>query len=163
MGVTFLAGYSYHEQNLRISEGFQAIPASGPFSGLNSTYQTEWKGPWLGFELEGWVKKYQGFVRLEYHWADYYAEADWNLRDDFAHPVSFTHEADARGLVFGAGGNYQVHPDWLVGLNFDLQNWETGLGLDRTYFSDGSTIDTQLNVSKWRSWAANLAATYRFW
>jgi hypothetical protein len=37
--MTFLGGYSHHEQNIRITDGFQTIPALGPFDGLNSTYK----------------------------------------------------------------------------------------------------------------------------
>ena len=31
-------GYSYHEQNLTMTDGYQTIPPFGPFSGLDSTY-----------------------------------------------------------------------------------------------------------------------------
>ncbi len=52
-----LLGYSYNQQNLTITDGFQTIstpgltPACGTLSGLASTYETEWFGPWLGLDL----------------------------------------------------------------------------------------------------------------
>ena len=51
--LTLLGGYSYHEQNLEITNGFQTIPFTGSFAGLDSRYETQWEGPWAGFSLFG--------------------------------------------------------------------------------------------------------------
>ncbi len=37
--LTPLAGWSIHRQNLRIRNGFQPIPATGAFAGLDSIYE----------------------------------------------------------------------------------------------------------------------------
>jgi len=43
--LTVLGGYSYHEQNLEMTDGSQTIPLTGTFSGLESRYETAWNGP----------------------------------------------------------------------------------------------------------------------
>ncbi|MDP8266254.1 MAG: TonB-dependent receptor [Candidatus Aceula meridiana] len=162
LGVAVLGGYSHHEQNLRMTDGSQTIPASGGFDGLDSTYQSRWTGPWAGIELFGSREKFKGFSRFEYHWADYYAEADWNLRSDFQHPVSYIHETKGTGMVISFGAEYEVNDSWTAGITGDLNFWKADKGLDRVYFSNGAVVDTQLNEVIWRSYALMLSATYRF-
>jgi hypothetical protein len=160
--VTPMAGYSYHEQNLRMTEGTQTIPATGSFAGLNSTYQTEWDGVWGGVQVDGAYKKWSGFFRFEYHYVDYYAEADWNLRSDFAHPKSYEHIADGRGLVYGGGLSYALNNRWRVNAEADFQDWETDPGLDRTFFSNGTVSETRLNEAIWESFGVTFGLTYSF-
>ena len=106
--------------------------------------------------------KFSGFFRFEYHWADYYAEADWNLRTDFKHPKSFEHEADGWGVVFRTGGDYALNNTWSLNFNWDLQKWETDEGIDRTFFSNNTVGQTQLNEVNWESFSLRLGATARF-
>jgi len=160
--LSLLAGYSYHEQNLRITEGFQTIPATGPFDGLNSTYQTEWDGPWLGVGISGRRDKFKVDVGFEYHFADYYAQANWNLRPDFQHPKSFEHVAEGRGLVLDVEGSYELTKNWSVNLLLEFQKWRAEDGIDRTFFSNGTIIETRLNEVDWNSVAFTLGAAYDF-
>ncbi len=74
--MTPLLGYSYHEQNLNITDGNQTIPDSGSFPGLNSSYDTEWQGPWIGFdlrfkarEIKTFAHRFETYFTYEYHWA----------------------------------------------------------------------------------------------
>ncbi len=161
--ITPLAGYSLHEQNLTMTDGFQTFPAIGPFSGLNSTYDTQWNGPWAGidFAIEA-SRRLTLFGSFEYHWADYEAEANWNLRTDFAHPKSFEQIADGKGIVISAGGTYAIDRHWLINANFDYLNWSTDAGIDRTFFADGTTLSTRLNEVNWSSFAALFGIMYRF-
>jgi hypothetical protein len=101
-----LLGYSYNQQNLIISDGFQTISTpgfahpGGPFPGLASTYETEWVGPWLGLDLIAPVnEKITLSAGFEYRWTSNKAEANWNLRGDLAHPTSFEHSADGTCLL----------------------------------------------------------------
>ncbi|BAU49938.1 hypothetical protein SVA_3396 [Sulfurifustis variabilis] len=150
--VTPLLGLSRHEQRLRITNGFQTIPPLGPFPGLDSTYRTEWTGPWVGIELAGeTTERVGGFVRLEHHWADYSADANWNLRDDFQHPRSFAHEADGTGLVASVGIVGVVHQKWSARLSYDYQRWRTDPGIDRVFFANGAVAATRLNEVEWTS------------
>jgi Protochlamydia outer membrane protein len=167
--LTPLLGYSLHEQKLNITDGNQTIPNQGPFPGLDSTYEAEWKGPWIGLdfrvkatELTTFAHRFETYFTYEYHWADYYAEADWNLRDDFAHPISFEHNADGNGWKIGTGFNLWFHRNWALNFNYDYQDWSTDSGTDKVFFADGSTAKTRLNEVNWTSYALSLGISLRF-
>ena len=167
--MTPLLGYSHHEQNLNITDGNQTIPGLGPFPGLDSSYDTEWEGPWIGFDLRfraqdiaTFAHRFEPYFTYEYHWADYHAEANWNLRDDFAHPKSFEHDTDGNGWKIGAGFNLWLHRNWSLNFNYDYQDWSTDGGTDKVFFSDGSTAVTKLNEVNWTSYALSLGVSLRF-
>jgi hypothetical protein len=170
-----LAGYSYSEQNLTMTDGLQTVsePALappgelplplGPITGLDSTYETQWYGPWLGIDL--WFQaspKITLFGTLEYHWADYEAVANWNLAVKFAHPKSFEHAADGTGIILSIGGEYVLREPWHIGLKIDYQEWSTDPGIDRLFLASGSITETRLNEVNWDSYAILLGLTYRF-
>jgi hypothetical protein len=162
-GITPLIGYSYHQQNLTITDGNQIIPQTGPFPGLDSTYDAEWNGPWVGLDfILKLNNKHTVFVEIEYHWADYYAEADWNLRSDFAHPKSFEHVADGTGLVISIGCTTSFNNNWSMNINFDYQDWSTDYGIDRTFFANGTIGVTRLNEVNWKSNAIMIGFAYHF-
>lgn len=97
LGLTPLAGYSYHEQSLRMHDFHQTVsefgfpvPVGTTSDELNSRYETQWHGPWLGLGLRASLwERIDLFGEVVHHWADYHAQANWNLRDDFEHPKSF--------------------------------------------------------------------------
>ena len=167
--ITPLIGYSYHEQNLKMSDGYQTIPDLGAFPGLHSSYDTEWYGPWLGIdlnfraaEIKTFAHRFETFFSYEYHWADYEAEADWNLRDDFQHPKSFTHDADGNGWIFRTGFNFILQRNIALNFNCDYQDWSTDSGTDKIYFADGTTAKTRLNEVNWTSYSLGLGLSIRF-
>ncbi len=166
---TPLVGYSRHEQNLEITDGFQSIPPTGAFPGLDSSYDTEWEGPWVGIDLNfraaainAFAHRLETFFTYEYHWADYEAEADWNLREDFRHPKSFEHDADGQGWVIRAGLNLVLQRHVALNFNFDYQDWDTDSGTDRIFFPDGTTAKTRLNEVNCTSYAFGLGLSVRF-
>ena len=167
--ITPLVGYSYHEQNLKMSDGYQTIPPLGAFSGLDSSYDTEWDGPWLGIDLnfrapaiKTFAHRFETFFSYEYHWADYEAEANWNLRDDFQHPKSFSHDADGNGWVIRAGFNFVLHRNIALNFNCDYQDWSTDSGTDKVYFANATTAKTRLNEVNWTSYSLGLGLSVRF-
>jgi hypothetical protein len=158
-----LLGYSYHEQHLTITDGYQTIPPLGPFPDLDSTYEAEWDGPWLGLDLTfQFNKKHSIFTEFEYHWADYYAVADWNLRGDYAHPKSFEHETDGTGIVVSMGWTYLFHDRWGLDLTINYQNWSTDPGIDRVFTSGGATAETRLNEVNWESSMVMIGLSYSY-
>lgn len=161
--LTPLAGYSFHQQNLTMTDGYQTWPPTGAFPGLNTTYSAEWKGPWLG--MDAWLQagpKLAVIASLEYHWVDYSADANWNLRNDFAHPLSFTHSAKGHGYTASLGGSYAIASRFLLNVTLEHRKWTTDPGKDVTYFADGTTGRTRLNQANWESMAAMVEAVYRF-
>jgi len=176
--VAVLAGYSHHELNLRLRNGVQTIsrpdlvplypakpPPPGPIIGLDSTYKTRWRGPWAGIDLE--IHPSQRFSLLagvEYHRARYRALADWNLRGDLAHPVSFRHDADnADGIVLRLGATCRLTSRWALTTDLTYQQWQAGPGTDRIFFAGGgANTFSRLNEVNWSSTAANAGLSYRF-
>jgi len=149
--VPLIVGYAYHSQELKMKDGRQVVsnlanaqvldptitglPALGHIQGLNSSYDAIWSGPWLGFDLALDLQQ-KGTVtfRLEHHIFDYSAKANWNLRDDFRHPVSFEHDASGQGQVLELGWKGRPnHQDWQWGVNLSWRHWSTNSGTDTTY------------------------------
>jgi len=160
----FLGGYSYHEQNLRLTNGMQVIPEDEPLAGLNSTYQSKWYGPFGGIDIELHpFSRFSLLAAVEYHWSDYEGEADWNLRDDLAHPVSFRHESDnGEGLVGILRGVFLLSNDWALDLAFVYRDFSASDGIDLTYLASGTVIVTKFNEANWHSSAVNAGLTFTF-
>jgi hypothetical protein len=184
--VSPLIGYAYHTQNLRMTDGRQVVsnliyaqildpsiglPPLGPFSGLHSSYDATWYGPWLGADVLWNLENRGRFkLRLEAHRPSYSATGNWNLRDDLKHPESFNQTANGQGWVLELG--WQELPsrrDWQWGVDLMLQRWHTGAGTDTTYLtyyydssSNKVTCDpycvakTRLNEVNWSSNSLNI-------
>lgn len=170
--ITPLIGYSRHKQNLRITDAVQTVsvpspehpvPPIGPFPGLDTTYHAKWDGPWVGVELvaEGW-RKTELLARLEYHRVDYYGEGNWNLRGDLAHPKSFEHTADGKGLYGQLGVRYALRRQGYLLASVNAQAWETDPGTDRIFAANGTQGKTRLNEVTWESWSVNLGVSFPF-
>jgi hypothetical protein len=170
-----MIGYSYHEQNLRITDGFQTIatpgrtPPVGPIQGLDSTYDTQWHGPWAGVDLQfgtpldsRWLHRFEIGGSFEYHWLDYEAVAKWNLRSDLDQNKSFKHEADGTGVVLSAFGRLFFTRHWAVQVEGTYLNWSTDEGTDTVFLADGSRLKTQLNEVNWKSYSVMAGLTFQF-
>ena len=157
-------GFSYHSQNLKAVDGLQTIPATGAFSGLDSSYDATWFGPWLGLDSRiNFSDDFTIALNVEYHYAAYDASANWNLRTDFAHPESFTHEAKGYGLIGSMTSQLRLSHALSLNLSVDYQDWQAHRdGIDTTYFANGSSLTTKFNGVNWRSFGANLGLVYEF-
>lgn len=171
LGGTFdlipMAGLSYHKQNLTITEGVQTIDTVapvvlGPFPGLNSTYEAGWGGPWAGADLAYQKGKLKVFGSFEYHVVYYMSKANWNLRGDLAHPVSFENRATGTGIVFSAGTEYNLGQHWSLTAAFEASDFRASNGTHRTYLAGGNAGDTPLNEVNWESRSALFGLNYRF-
>jgi hypothetical protein len=171
-----MLGYAVSEQDLNLVDGYQAIsnqpldtPPVGPIAGLDSHYQTRWKGPWLGVDLLFLIPCSNGpFSRIgviftgEYHWVDYDADANWNLRSDLDHPVSFSHDAEGTGIMAGATILFETGNRWGIQVGMNSKEMTTDAGQDQIYYSDGTTAATRLNQVRWRSFTVEAGFSYRF-
>lgn len=165
-------GFSVHKQNLTMTDGYQTICVApsctgsvGPFAGLDSTYDALWYGPWVGLDLS-YVTANEKLIlygTFEVHVAIYRAEADWNLRSDLKHPVSFEHEANnATGVVISAGLDYALDGRWSISSGVELQNWQANNGTDRMLFANGAVSTMRLNEVNWTSTALTLGFKYSY-
>jgi Protochlamydia outer membrane protein len=166
--VTPMVGYSWQLQYLKITDGRQTIPATGPIVNLDSNYNAEWSGPWLGINLRLQASERTSVtIDAEYHRADFYAEANWNLRDDLAHPVSFKHSTRGYGIIVSLALSHAVNKRWDVIARLESQNWQGDPGIDTLYNKDPDTMvvqptATRLNEVNWQSLSGGVAAAYHF-
>ena len=172
--ITPFGGYSYHQQNLRMRDGNQTItweggPPLGAFSDLDSTYDAEWKGFWIGLEPKIRLKKIYRYVNIfaiyasfSYHWLDYAAQADWNLRSDFEHPKSFEHTADGVGTTLSFGIQATVSNAWFLNVGYEQRRWSAASGRDRVFLVNGAVLETRLNEVNWESQVFKLEVGYKF-
>ncbi len=168
-----MIGYAVSEQDLNIVDGYQSIspgvPPVGPIAGLDSRYETQWKGPWVGLDLrlsipcaEGPFNHIDVTFTGQYHWVDYTADANWNLRTDYQHPVSFAHSAEGNGFMAGVAILFTTQNRWGLNVGMNITEMTTDPGLDRIYFADGTTADTRLNEVQWRSITFEAGLSYAF-
>ncbi|MDR2164877.1 MAG: hypothetical protein LBO79_04450 [Zoogloeaceae bacterium] len=159
--LTPLLGYAWQRHNLRASQGRQHIDTrsgyAGPFPGLDTHFKPRWHGPWMGLRLDARVTERLAFRLLaKRQWFDYRAFANWNLRDDFSHPVSFRQEGDSRGWQLEIGASWRISP--ASALTFSLDQYWQRLknGKQRFFAADGQATDVGLNRARWESWSAAL-------
>ncbi|MBL4607570.1 MAG: hypothetical protein JKY01_07055 [Pseudomonadales bacterium] len=158
ISVAVLAGYSFHQQYVRKKNAVKISPDSelvvgNPITGLNSTYQSQWQGPWIGanFSLPG--EKHHLALQGELHSAFYYAEADWNLRNSFMHPKSFEHNATGLGWVVDLSYSYtfdfSLRNETTLGISYRAEQWAAKDGVDTLYLASGEVVSTKLNEVAW--------------
>lgn len=163
-----LIGYSFHLQNLKIHDGYQTIYVpdpllEGPISGLNSSYDGEWQTGFVGLDLEFKPSaNFEVYGGVELHAGQYEAEANWNLRGDLRHPVSFTHQSDeATGVVTNVGLRVGLK-NILLNAEMRYRKFQAEDGTAKTYKDDGTIPATRLNEVNWESISVGGGITVRF-
>lgn len=162
-------GLARYESLYRMRNGRQVVSnygfemPLGPIPGLNSKYSPVWNSVWQGLEAELKPNKQIALrAALKHHWFDYRAEADWNLRGDRAHPVSFTHQGYGRGWEAELGADWRL----LAGhrLTLDISGRQLNLqdGKRTVYPAEGGSIETSLNEVTADSWSARLGYRYDY-
>ncbi|MBL4764114.1 MAG: hypothetical protein JKX67_02365 [Colwellia sp.] len=163
-------GLSYYSQNLTITDGNKTVSEYinkvplGLFPGAKTTYDATWFGPWLGLKSKfNLTESFSLSLNLEYHYAKYDSTANWNLRANFAHPESFTQQADGYGLIGDVAGEYKLNTQLSLNLLLRYQDWQAhDNGIDKVFFSDGETFSTKFNGVNWQSFAANIGVVFSF-
>jgi hypothetical protein len=177
--ISPMAGISVHRQSFRITNGQQVIsndpdgdtPPVGPLSSsLSSLYTATWRNLWVGCDLRhemassfkapppmAWELSLKYFVL-----ADYSAEADWNLRDNLQHPVSFEHDAKGNGFSAQLLWLIRIARHMHMSLALNYIHLDTDAGKDKVYKADGTVLTTRLNEVRWHSNSVMLGLVYRF-
>lgn len=163
-----MLAYTFKQQNMVMTEGEQVLDTSnplniGPFRNtLNSQYNAEWQGAWMGLQWGLQTLRHDLQLTAKYFWLDYHAEADWNLRSDFAHPKSFEQWATGTGTGLTIFYRYNLSQVFSFWLNWSQENWATAPGQDVVYFADGSNGRTRLNEVSWKSTSMTTGLVVRF-
>ena len=161
--ITPQLGLAIHQQYLTMSNGFQTLPASGSFPGLNNSYNAQWRSTWMGVDTRLMINPdWYVTAKVEYHWADYTAYANWNLRTEFQHPLSFVHTAKGHGLLLSGGAIYLINTSWNLNLKISVYDWQSDAGIDQTFFSDGTVAFYKLNEVNWKSTAFSFRLSRHF-
>ncbi|MEN5197364.1 hypothetical protein [Sphingobacterium faecium] len=76
----------------------------------------------------------------------YNATADWNLRKDFSHPISFVHNTSISKLDNHSLLNYRISNHLKIGFFIELSKYfSNGWGVDKLYYSNKEVSFTRLN------------------
>ncbi|WWC84293.1 hypothetical protein PIECOFPK_02026 [Mycovorax composti] len=128
-------------------------------SDLRSTYTAQWKGPSLIGGVEWYCsKKIYAGVHAALHILKYDAEANWNLIQEFRHPVSFVHDAKGIGWDLKAYMGYKLTRHFEINAEWVYNNWKTNHGTDRLFLANGETPETRMNgaFKKSNGWRAGI-------
>ena len=154
-----IIGIAFNRQAMVMTDGVQVVsvpPRStrplAPITGLDSSYTANWLNIWIGLDAEYRItSRVSVGAVVSVHPALYYAEADWNLRPDFEHPVSFVHRALGLGLCADLSVGIELSRRFLLEGRLALDYWFGGPGVDETFFAAGYSVETQLNEVVWSS------------
>lgn len=138
----------YQEKNLNLHNHDPLIydivdwqPAYEVYNlGLASTYDIEFTGFRVGFEGELTLGEKVAVKGLFAFYPDIDAEGVgyWNLRD-----LHFIQTGDGDGIELIASILYNFNDTWSGEFGYRLQQFEQSGGIDRMYFSDGTTAETE--------------------
>ena len=168
IGITPLVGFSSHRQKFTMTNGKQTVcnasgtPNScnnglGPIAGLNTTFSTHWRGPWLGVDLRmAAAKRWTTYAELEYHYSYYDAEA--NLK----HPKNQRQTARGEGTHIGLGMSYALStPHSFFNVGFKQIQYFTRAGVHNS-FADGTVTSQRLNGVNWQSSTLTVGITSQY-
>ncbi|MFW0716479.1 hypothetical protein [Pedobacter sp. N23S346] len=141
VSINPIIGFSYGQHQFHLLEtGSNAMT-----TGLNSTYQTRYKGFDLGFESALELKAFNITAGILGGFYSYLAKANWNLIPDFAKPVSFTQKANAFALKGYANLSVPLNKSLELTLDYQINTINTHAGVDKAYFINQPVEETQFN------------------
>ena len=165
IGITPLVGFSSHRQQLTMTNGNQTVcDASGTPSscgnGLDSTFTTHWRGPWLGLDLRfATAKRWTTYAELEYHYSYYDAEANSNSPSK-----SQGQSALGKGTLIGLGMSYALPtPNSFLNIGLKQSQYSTRAGVHNVYSTDGTVFSShRLNGVNWYSSSITVGITSQY-
>lgn len=134
-------GFSYDQHQFHLLETGSNVMTAG----LNSTYQTRYKGFNLGFESTLELKAFNITAGILGGFYSYLAKANWNLIPDFAKPVSFMQKANAFALKGYANLSVPLNKSLQLTIDYQINNINTRAGVDKAYFINQPVEETQFN------------------
>ncbi len=163
--LSFLIGYKKHNVDITMTNGVVEIPeadAGSLIPGLNSTYNSEFRSIFAGLSTEHVFSWGTIGFRYDLYYTDLKAEADWNLRTDFAHPVSFEQVGNGKGYAATLGYTYNHNRNWDYSIDYVVNKYHIKDGYDQTYFSDTTSFIVKLNNSEYKQEAIRIGVSYNF-
>jgi len=153
-----IIGLSYNRQKFHLLES-----ANNPASnGLNSTYQVTYKGFDFGTAFIFKTQHFSLGAEILGGFYTYASKANWNLIPDFAKPVSFTHKANSFALSGDLNLSVPLNKNLRIELDYLINNIKTYSGVDRAYYNNRNTEETQFNGANFRKNALLLGLNIGF-
>jgi hypothetical protein len=158
-----LLGVCYGEENYNIRNGVQLIPATGPFAGLDSDYETRWLGVLWGLELH-WLpgEDWDLMARLTSRHSNYDADGHFNLRSDLEQPKSFEQSTVGRGTILELGAKRELGAGFTLDLTTRWDRYDTRHGRMEFFLSAGGSSRQGLNEVELESFRVALGLGYAF-
>ncbi|WP_175632974.1 omptin family outer membrane protease [Pedobacter ghigonis] len=156
--VNPIIGLSYHQQKFHLLESASNITSAG----LNSTYQTRYKGFDFGLEGTFKAKSFRVTAGILGGFYTYSAKANWNLIPDFQKPVSFTHAANSFSISGNVNLAVPLNKTLQLELDYKINNINTYSGVDRAYFNNKQPEETQFNGANFRANTIALGLNFSF-
>ena len=122
------------------------VDLTGQFPGLNSSYAAHWNGGFI--KLKSSIKVWHALKFAAdgtYNQVNYTGQGDWNLINEFQHPVSYRHNAKGYGINANMRLVYSLAHNIMIAIGYSYFNRETGTGNDFLYLASGQTDKTRLN------------------
>jgi hypothetical protein len=158
VALSHYIGYGAHNESLYILRDYGNV-----IGNLRSTYKTIWYGFTGGFDIKILVRK--RFIILPniiYHQVNYAAKANWNLIQEFKHPVSYRHSAKGFGIEPGLNVSYVLNKKISFSIGGKYSYWMTGKGKDTLYLTDNTTSITQMNGAIGKNYSVTGGVTLSF-
>lgn len=162
----FLAGYALNEQQFLHTDGHQVLSSNhsrplAAYANLESQYDAKWQGPWIGGTFSWQQADHKLGLRVEQHWPSYYAQANWNLREELAHPKSFDQVAQGSGHVIELSYSYALTKQLHLTAQAHHEVWKTDAGIDTLYYANGASVKTRLNGANWTNDGLSIGIVFK--
>lgn len=163
--VSVLIGMSDFQYDINMKDGVQYIPIESrgiQLTGLDSTYDSIFKSEFIALMSEHAFPFGTLGLRIEQHKTEFDAKANWNLRQDLAHPISFAQTGEGDGYVVVLGYSYAINTSWDVYLNIVKRNYVISDAYDHIFMREGSSVVTRLNEVDYEDYSSQAGFRYIF-
>ena len=90
------------------------------------------------------------------------ADANWNLRTDLAHPLSFRHDATGYGVEVGGSISRRIREGLSVSGAIRYRKWRADNGINTLFAATGGVSGLRLNEVNWQSFSIRFDTAYTF-
>jgi len=130
---------------------------------LRSTYKTKMHGIHLALETDTQLSNTVSVLfSFACAYSSYRAEADWNLRDIFKHPISFLQTSNGINMDGSLQVNYQINSVISVAMGARYGRTKVFRGTDTSFLASNVNVSTQFNGALYTRYGSMLGAKITF-